>query len=203
MLGAEELFRALDREGFDLVERTRSAYRAARDTALRTFVDQIETLAIERAKKLFGAEHANVQPHSGSQANFPLHRRAAARRQDPRDEPPRTAATSPTATPANFSASSTRRRLWRAPGQQPDRLRRTRRGRRARKAEDDHRRRQRLLPGHRLARWARSPRPTASYSSPTSRTSPGLSSPPHPRPCPTRTSSPPRRTRRSAAPAAA
>ena len=33
-------------------------------------VDVIETLAIERAKHLFGAEHANVQPHSGSQANF-------------------------------------------------------------------------------------------------------------------------------------
>jgi glycine hydroxymethyltransferase len=33
------------------------------------FVDVAETLAIERAKKLFGAEHANVQPHSGSQAN--------------------------------------------------------------------------------------------------------------------------------------
>ncbi|MFH1389243.1 MAG: serine hydroxymethyltransferase [Candidatus Margulisiibacteriota bacterium] len=34
------------------------------------FVDQTETLAINRAKELFGAEHANVQPHSGSQANF-------------------------------------------------------------------------------------------------------------------------------------
>jgi glycine hydroxymethyltransferase len=33
------------------------------------FVDQAETLAIERVKKLFGAEYANVQPHSGSQAN--------------------------------------------------------------------------------------------------------------------------------------
>jgi glycine hydroxymethyltransferase len=33
------------------------------------FVDRAEVLAIERAKKLFGAEHANVQPHSGSQAN--------------------------------------------------------------------------------------------------------------------------------------
>ncbi len=33
------------------------------------FIDQAETLAIERAKKLFQAEHANVQPHSGSQAN--------------------------------------------------------------------------------------------------------------------------------------
>lgn len=34
------------------------------------FVDQVEDLAIERVKKLFGAEHANVQPHSGSQANM-------------------------------------------------------------------------------------------------------------------------------------
>lgn len=33
-------------------------------------VDEIEALAIERAKKLFGAEHANVQPHSGTQANM-------------------------------------------------------------------------------------------------------------------------------------
>lgn len=33
------------------------------------FIDQIESIAIERAKKLFKAEHANVQPHSGSQAN--------------------------------------------------------------------------------------------------------------------------------------
>lgn len=33
------------------------------------FVDQVETLAIERAKKLFNAKFANVQPHSGSQAN--------------------------------------------------------------------------------------------------------------------------------------
>lgn len=33
-------------------------------------VDEIETLAIDRAKSLFGAEHANVQPHSGSQANM-------------------------------------------------------------------------------------------------------------------------------------
>ncbi len=34
------------------------------------FVDVAENLAIERAKKLFGAEHANVQPHSGAQANM-------------------------------------------------------------------------------------------------------------------------------------
>ena len=33
-------------------------------------VDEVETIAIERAKKLFGAEHANVQPHSGANANL-------------------------------------------------------------------------------------------------------------------------------------
>ncbi|HZT23484.1 MAG TPA: ribose 5-phosphate isomerase B [Verrucomicrobiae bacterium] len=37
------------------------------------FVDEIEQLAIDRAKKLFGAEHANVQPHSGSQANMAVY----------------------------------------------------------------------------------------------------------------------------------
>ena len=33
------------------------------------FIDMVENLAIDRAKKLFGADHANVQPHSGAQAN--------------------------------------------------------------------------------------------------------------------------------------
>lgn len=37
------------------------------------YVDEIETLAIERAKKLFGAEHACVQPHSGAQANMAVY----------------------------------------------------------------------------------------------------------------------------------
>lgn len=36
-------------------------------------VDKVEVIAIERAKQLFGAEHANVQPHSGSQANFAVY----------------------------------------------------------------------------------------------------------------------------------
>ncbi len=36
-------------------------------------VDIVETLAIERAKKIFGAEHANVQPHSGAQANMAVY----------------------------------------------------------------------------------------------------------------------------------
>jgi len=37
------------------------------------FVDDAEELAIERAKKLFSAEHVNVQPHSGSQANMAVY----------------------------------------------------------------------------------------------------------------------------------
>ena len=37
------------------------------------FVDEVENITIERAKALFGAEHANVQPHSGSQANMAVY----------------------------------------------------------------------------------------------------------------------------------
>jgi glycine hydroxymethyltransferase len=41
------------------------------------FIDKVESLAIERAKSLFSAEHANVQPHSGSQANMAAYLTAA------------------------------------------------------------------------------------------------------------------------------
>src|SRR5512147_2532116 len=37
------------------------------------FADVAETLAIERLKRLFGCEHANVQPHSGAQANMSVY----------------------------------------------------------------------------------------------------------------------------------
>src|ERR1035441_2422217 len=37
------------------------------------FIDEIEQLAIDRAKKLFNCTHANVQPHSGSQANMAVY----------------------------------------------------------------------------------------------------------------------------------
>lgn len=39
----------------------------------QTFTDEIEILAIDRVRKLFGAEHANVQPHSGAQANLAVY----------------------------------------------------------------------------------------------------------------------------------
>jgi glycine hydroxymethyltransferase len=38
-----------------------------------SYVDIVENLAIERAKQLFGADHVNVQPHSGSQANMAVY----------------------------------------------------------------------------------------------------------------------------------
>ncbi len=37
------------------------------------FVDQVEQIAIDRACKLFGAKYANVQPHSGAQANLAVY----------------------------------------------------------------------------------------------------------------------------------
>ena len=48
-------------------------YAGARYYEGQQIVDQVERLAIERAKKLFGAEHVNVQPHSGSPANLAVY----------------------------------------------------------------------------------------------------------------------------------
>ena len=56
--------------GSVLTNKYAEGYPAKRYYSGCEFVDQSETLAIERAKKLFGAQHANVQPHSGSQANL-------------------------------------------------------------------------------------------------------------------------------------
>ncbi|VTQ42626.1 glycine hydroxymethyltransferase [Streptococcus pneumoniae] len=47
--------------------------RANATTAVASNVDIVEQLAIDRAKELFGADYANVQPHSGSQANFAVY----------------------------------------------------------------------------------------------------------------------------------
>ncbi len=55
--------------GTPLTNKYSEGYPGRRYYGGNQVVDEIETLAIERAKKLFGAEHANVQPHSGSQAN--------------------------------------------------------------------------------------------------------------------------------------
>ncbi|RRK10795.1 serine hydroxymethyltransferase [Lactiplantibacillus garii] len=56
-------------QGSVLTNKYSEGYPGHRFYGGNQFIDQVETLAIERAKKLFGAEYANVQPHSGSQAN--------------------------------------------------------------------------------------------------------------------------------------
>ncbi|MCC7464967.1 MAG: aminotransferase class I/II-fold pyridoxal phosphate-dependent enzyme, partial [Saprospiraceae bacterium] len=59
----------LDAMGSCLTNKYAEGYPAKRYYGGCEIVDQIETLAIERLKNLFGAEYANVQPHSGAQAN--------------------------------------------------------------------------------------------------------------------------------------
>jgi len=59
--------------GSHLTNKYAEGYPAARYYGGCQFVDEIENLAIDRAKQLFGAEHANVQPHSGSQANVAVY----------------------------------------------------------------------------------------------------------------------------------
>jgi len=56
-------------QGSILTNKTMEGFPGKRYHAGHQYIDKIETLGIERAKKLFGAEHANIQPHSGSQAN--------------------------------------------------------------------------------------------------------------------------------------
>jgi glycine hydroxymethyltransferase len=60
----------LDAQGSILTNKYAEGYPGHRYYAGCPNIDAIESLAIERAKRLFGAEHANVQPHSGSQANM-------------------------------------------------------------------------------------------------------------------------------------
>ena len=59
----------MEAQGSVLTNKYAEGYPAKRWYGGCEYVDKIELLAIERAKQLFGAEHANVQPHSGSQAN--------------------------------------------------------------------------------------------------------------------------------------
>lgn len=59
----------LEASGSILTNKYAEGYPGRRYYGGCEFVDVAENLAIERAKKLFGAEHVNVQPHSGSQAN--------------------------------------------------------------------------------------------------------------------------------------
>ena len=60
----------LEASGSVLTNKYAEGYPARRYYGGCEFVDMAESIAIERAKKLFGATHANVQPHSGTQANM-------------------------------------------------------------------------------------------------------------------------------------
>lgn len=61
--------RVLEAQGTELTNKYAEGYPGKRYYGGCEFVDVAENLAIERAKKLFGADYVNVQPHSGSQAN--------------------------------------------------------------------------------------------------------------------------------------
>ncbi len=63
----------LEAQGSVLTNKYAEGYPSKRYYGGCEFVDRTEALAIERAKALFGAEHANVQPHSGSQANMAVY----------------------------------------------------------------------------------------------------------------------------------
>lgn len=61
--------RVLEAQGSILTNKYAEGYPGKRYYGGCEYVDVVETLAIERAKELFGVGFANVQPHSGSQAN--------------------------------------------------------------------------------------------------------------------------------------
>ncbi|MGH7816265.1 MAG: serine hydroxymethyltransferase [Candidatus Binatia bacterium] len=63
----------LEAQGSVMTNKYAEGYPGKRYYGGCEFVDEVEALAIARAKELFGADHANVQPHSGSQANMTVY----------------------------------------------------------------------------------------------------------------------------------
>jgi glycine hydroxymethyltransferase len=63
----------LEAQGCVMTNKYAEGYPGKRYYGGCEFVDEVESLAIARAKELFGADHANVQPHSGSQANMTVY----------------------------------------------------------------------------------------------------------------------------------
>jgi glycine hydroxymethyltransferase len=62
-------YEVMEAAGSALTNKYAEGYPGKRYYGGCEFVDEVETLAIERAKKIFGADHANVQPHCGANAN--------------------------------------------------------------------------------------------------------------------------------------
>lgn len=75
MIASENIvsYAVMEAQGSVLTNKYAEGYPGKRYYGGCEFVDKVEQLAIERAKELFGAEHVNVQPHSGSQANFAVY----------------------------------------------------------------------------------------------------------------------------------
>ncbi|MDF7670296.1 serine hydroxymethyltransferase [Orbaceae bacterium ESL0721] len=65
--------RVMEAQGSQLTNKYAEGYPGKRYYGGCEYVDIVEQLAIDRAKALFGADYANVQPHSGSQANFAVY----------------------------------------------------------------------------------------------------------------------------------
>src|SRR6058998_1137890 len=63
----------LEAQGSVMTNKYAEGYPGRRYYGGCEFVDVVEELAIDRAKQLFGADHVNVQPHSGSQANMAVY----------------------------------------------------------------------------------------------------------------------------------
>src|SRR3569832_1792148 len=63
----------MEAQGTQLTNKYAEGYPGKRFYGGCEYVDQVEQIAIDRVKKLFGAEYANVQPHSGSQANMAVY----------------------------------------------------------------------------------------------------------------------------------
>ena len=63
----------LEAQGCVMTNKYAEGYPGKRYYGGCQFVDEVESLAIARAKELFGADHANVQPHSGTQANMTVY----------------------------------------------------------------------------------------------------------------------------------
>ena len=63
----------LEAQGCVMTNKYAEGYPGKRYYGGCEYVDIVESLAIARAKELFGADHANVQPHSGSQANMTVY----------------------------------------------------------------------------------------------------------------------------------
>ena len=141
----------LEAQGSVLTNKYAEGYPGKRYYGGCEFVDVAESLAIARAKALFGADHANVQPHSGAQANLAVYFAAV--------KPGDTVLGMNLAHgghlthghPLNFSGQALQHRPLRRPARRrAHRLRGAGAAGARAQAEDDRRRRQRLPADHRL-----------------------------------------------------